>query len=710
MKRVCLVALLGLGAIGVAGAGRHPSSRPQGLLPTSTIPHDASAGATGFSFSSPVRLTLTRNSAINVAVGDANGDGRKDLVLTSIQYDVAWGSLFLQRADGSLAPPVEFALSGAAYNTNPVAFVDLDHDGTDEIVVGQYSGLVVLHLDESGAVSIAENNGARRGCTFLTTGDLNSDGNVDVACHDVKSTITLFYGNGIGGFAPQVELKSSAGNYDLNDFKSLRIADVTRDGRPDLLVTASSVNSFFVHANNGFGGFWPATVYTHPWSPTGTWPAAIQVLDLDGDGVNEVVTASPENQPNGKLNIYRRGASGYLYLSERVPTLDSTTALIVGDVDGDGDDELVAGHATFNAVSVLGADGGGIANQSRFDLPGFGGNDFVRYLQQGHSNGIALGDLNGDGCTDLAGATYSGVILLHGCEPFTNQLPISDFDGDGVSDLLWRDTVTSENYLWQSADIFAWYECALPCPRSTTSQPQATGDFDGDGNSDVFWRDLDTGVNQIWDRLLFPRAITGVTDQGWQVVGAGDFDGDDRSDLLWRNLHTGANTIWKSGNSVTVQATNAVTDLRWEVVGVGDIDGDGRSDILWRHSTSGRNVIWRAGSPGSQLELRGVSNLAWKVAGVGDFNGDGRDDVAWRNTSNGADTIWLSANGATQLAVKGVSNQAWTIAAVGDYNGDGRSDLFWRNVVTGSNVIWRSGSYKQQQAVATFDAGIRLVR
>jgi hypothetical protein len=485
---------------------------------------------------------------------------------------------------------------------------------------------------------------------------------------------------------------------------------VTGDGRPDLLVTASSVNSFFVHTNNGFGGFWPATVYTHPWTPTGVWAAALEVLDLDGDGINEVVTASPDNRPDAALNIYRRGAGGYLYLAGRTPLHDSTTALIADDVDGDGDADLIAGHYGFNAVSLREGGAGGMTEQTRYDLPGFGHLFYAREV--GHSNAISLGDLDGDGCTDLAGATHSGVFLLYGCEPFANQIPVSDFDGDGVADLLWRREASGENEWWQWADWYASPLCARLCAALTGNnwEAQAVGDFDGDGNSDVFWRDRASGANSIAHRSVFQVGITGVANQRWQVVGAGDFDGDDRSDLLWRNLSTGANTIWKSANSTSTQVTDAVTDLRWEVVGVGDFDGDGRADILWRHSASGRNVIWRAGRRTGQQELRRVGNLAWQVAGVGDFDGDWVDDVVWRNTSSGANTVWLSADAEKQQVVKGVSNLAWRIAAVADYNGDNRSDVLWRHGTSGQNIIWRSADSKQQQAVLARDPAWRVVR
>jgi len=687
MKSVWLVAVLALGTINPAGAAE-------------------------FSFSMPSRLTLARHSAENVAIGDANGDGRKDLAVTStlpsFDHQVA---LFLQRADGSFAAPMALLLTNSANETSPVAFVDLVRGGAEEIVVGSpYGGMTIVRVTSTGVLS-ATNYPARRSCRFLAVGDLDMDGNMDIVCHDERSTMTLFYGDGAGGISSTTVLAGSAGAYDMSDFKSVQIADVTGDGLPDLLVTASSVNSFFVHPNNGFGGFWPATVYAHPWSATGVWPAALQALDLDGDGANEVVTASPDIQPDGALNVYRRGPDGFLFLSSRIPVYGSTTALIKGDVDGDGQVDLVTGHYGFNAVTYLRSSAAGLASQVRYDLPGFG-NSIELYRLSGHSNGIALGDLDGDGCTDLAGATYSGVFVLHGCRPFVSRLPVSDFDGDGVSDLLWRNVFTGENYLWQWADLSAYQGCAWPCPlpMNTLWVVEATGDFDGDGNSEVFWRNSASGENAVQTLIAYAKAITGVTNPDWHVVGTGDFDGDDRADLLWRNARTGANSIWKSANSATPQAIPGLGDVRWKVAGVGDFDGDGRSDILWRHSTSGVNVVWRQGNPSLSQAVAAVSNPAWRVAGVGDFNGDGTDDIVWHNPNSGASAIWLSANGATQQSVTQVTNPAWDIAAVGDYNGDGRSDLLWRNASSGANAIWLSADARRQQPVAAFDTSLKLVR
>jgi plastocyanin len=188
-------------------------------------------------------------------------------------------------------------------------------------------------------------------------------------------------------------------------------------------------------------------------------------------------------------------------------------------------------------------------------------------------------------------------------------------------------------------------------------------DFNGDGLSDILWRSTSTGANVIWRSAnsATPTAVTTQANQAWSVVGTGDYNGDGRADILWRNGSTGANVIWRSGSSATPQAvtTRAVT---WRVVGSGDYSGDRIADILWRNTSTGANQIWRSASSATPQAVTTQANLAWNIVGSGDYNDDGRADILWRNSSTGANVIWRSASSATPTAV---STQAtvWIVGA-----------------------------------------------
>src|SRR3546814_7663333 len=91
--------------------------------------------------------------------------------------------------------------------------------------------------------------------------------------------------------------------------------------------------------------------------------------------------------------------------------------------------------------------------------------------------------------------------------------------------------------------------------------------FNGDGVSDILWRNTRTGANTIWksgDRST-EQAVVRVDEQAYKVAGGGDFDGDGVSDILWRNDKTGRNTIWKSGNRSTEKAVVTVSALNYVV-------------------------------------------------------------------------------------------------------------------------------------------------
>jgi cysteine-rich repeat protein len=275
-----------------------------------------------------------------------------------------------------------------------------------------------------------------------------------------------------------------------------------------------------------------------------------------------------------------------------------------------------------------------------------------------------------------------------------------DYNGDGRSDVFWRNLASGGNAIWLSANNAT--PQAVASVSNTDWNVAGLGRFDAGSTSDVVWRNARTGANVIWRSAnhATPLAMAAVTNLAWSIVGVGDFDGDGRSDLFWRNGATGANAIWRSANNRTTQPVSGVSNLAWQVVGVGDFNNDGRSDVFWRNVRTGANVVWRSANPATSQAVTGVSNLAWQVAGTGDFDGDGWDDVFWRNASSGANVIWRRALSTSAQAVTGVSNRDWKVVQTGDYNNDGRTDVLWRNARTGANVVWRSAVASTPQSVA----------
>jgi len=295
---------------------------------------------------------------------------------------------------------------------------------------------------------------------------------------------------------------------------------------------------------------------------------------------------------------------------------------------------------------------------------------------------------------DPGGVGMAGKITVNAAPVVTPRR--SDFNGDGRSDIFWRNGSSGGNALWFSANSAT--QQALPAV-PTAWRVVGLGDYNGDRRADLLWRNFSTGANAMWRsaNAATPQPVSAVGNLSWAVVGSGDYNGDGRADILWRNGSSGANAVWFSANSATQQALIAVPTA-WRVVGSGDYNGDRRADILWRNFATGANAIWRSGNSATRQAVTAVANLSWAVVGSGDYNGDGRSDILWRNGSNGANALWLSANSATQQALPPVPT-AWRVVGSGDYNNDGRADILWRNTSTGANAIWRSANSSTRQAV-----------
>jgi hypothetical protein len=270
----------------------------------------------------------------------------------------------------------------------------------------------------------------------------------------------------------------------------------------------------------------------------------------------------------------------------------------------------------------------------------------------------------------------------------------NDFNGNGRSDILWRndngqlsDWLSNANGGFTANDTNAF--TSVPASWHVAD----TGDFNGDGRSDILWRN-DNGQMSDWlgnanggfapnDANAFTQVST-----DWHITATGDFNGDGRTDILWRN-DNGQLSDWlaNANGGFTPNDSNAFTTVPtvWQVAGTGDFNGDGRDDILWRNS-NGQLSDWLGMASGgftpNDANAFTTVPTSWHVAGTGDFNGDGRGDILWRN-DNGQLSDWLgtASGGFTPNDANAFTTVStdWHVTAVGDYNGDGRSDILWRN-------------------------------
>ena len=426
------------------------------------------------------------------------------------------------------------------------------------------------------------------------------------------------------------------------------------------------------------------TTGTTPPGESGTWQACASDFTFNlyehewtGSTNNSSVALGESGPETGNLVFdecsFRLAGDGGLELY-----------VLLGDPQDPGLELLMAGYVNdsgeIGVALANGVDGDpGNTNKDSADL---------WHLLMMQYTGDPDADADGDGFTNF--------------EEFRMPLPTfntvdQDTNGDGRSDILFRNIVTGANQLYLMDGKSIGQNLAITSVNADW-EIVGRGDYDGDEKSDILWRYTPTGAIWIFfmdgNTVLGSEFVTTISDSNWQIVGNGDYNGDGKSDILLRLTTTG--TVWMfemDGSTITNgTGVGVVPDLNWKIVGSGDYNGDGRSDILWRNVSNGGNWMYLMSGPNivADAGVSTVPDLNWSVVGNGDYNGDGSDDILWRNPVNGTNWLYLM-DGLTIDQSNGISVLAdpnWAIVGDGDYNSDGRADVLWRNTSTGSNYMY----------------------
>ncbi|MEP6847597.1 MAG: VCBS repeat-containing protein [Acidobacteriota bacterium] len=271
-------------------------------------------------------------------------------------------------------------------------------------------------------------------------------------------------------------------------------------------------------------------------------------------------------------------------------------------------------------------------------------------------------------------------------------MPISDFDGDGMSDLSVFRPTDGNWYTLGSGGNVSISNWGLP------TDIAVPGDYDGDGKTDPAIYRPSTGT---WYTLRSADGSVGIA--SWGNPGdkpvPGDYDGDGKVDLAIYRPGTGTWYIVRSSdNGISITTWGNSADIPVQV----DLDGDGKCDpAIYRPSTG----VWYA-----LRSTGGVFIAAWGLSGdkpvPGDYDGDGKDDVAVYRPAAGNWFVLRSSDNGVSITNWG---QPGDVAVPADYDGDGKDDpAVFRNGSwyalrsTGGIMIASWGSAGDQPAPANY--------
>lgn len=264
----------------------------------------------------------------------------------------------------------------------------------------------------------------------------------------------------------------------------------------------------------------------------------------------------------------------------------------------------------------------------------------------------------------------------------------SDYNGDGNSDVLWRNPSNNLMGMWSVSN--GQYSWSLLGQVSTSMNLAGTGDFNGDGTIDILWQDTATSAVSLWSMVNGTPTLSsiGTGSSTMKVAGIGDFNGDGSSDVLWQNPTNNMMGVWSMKNGQPSWSLIDTGSTTMSVAGIGDFNNDGTSDVLWINSTNNLIGVWSMHNNQSSWSLIGQGSTTMKIAGIGDFNGDNIDDILWINPTNNLVGIWSMMSNTPTWSLIGQGSTTMNIAAIGDYNADGTSDILWQNPTNNLLGTW----------------------
>jgi subtilisin family serine protease len=274
--------------------------------------------------------------------------------------------------------------------------------------------------------------------------------------------------------------------------------------------------------------------------------------------------------------------------------------------------------------------------------------------------------------TDARNGITKPRLKLSALTPLTNDKAVSDFDGDGKTDVAVYRSSNSGWYVQRSTNG------AITSQAFGTPEDIATpGDFDGDGKADIA---VFRPSNGYWYLMQSTAGFSArLFGQSGDIPAAGDYDGDGKTDTAVFRPSTGAFYIQRSTAGFTAMQFGTNGDKP----AVGDYDGDGKADVaVFRPS----NGFWYM-----QRSTDGFTGMAFGIstdyAAQGDYDGDGKTDVAVFRPSNG---YWYIMNSSTNGLTATQFGANGDRPAPGDFDGDGRTDTAVFRASSGTWYIMRS--------------------
>ena len=587
------------------------------------------------------------------AFGDMDADGDLDLAIGTNGQ-----GLHLYANDGtSLATSPTRTIAGLGIVTD-LAFADHDDDGALELAIATATGSPVWLLDGDLLGGDGEPTEVTdRSSGGVAWGDWDGDGDLDLAVVNRLSTDSgdgdLVFATGEGELSFLPTWNSDGTGIPAEHSTGAAWADIDGDGDLDLAVSSGLAAGVSIRTNievqPGVHGMEElerigvGTVEEVAWG------------DLNGDGLLDLAMAGgaapddPAGAPAPQVQVLAAGTASLVSRGGPIPD-DTVSDLAWGDLNGDGLLDLATVSFDYPARVYLSGEDGPIWSA-------------VWSSEALSFNAVEWGDIDADGDADLVAAgdfgvrawTNDGGTLVPSTwgaalPPYVSDVAFGDLDADGRLDLAASHSGSSAT-VWLGADPGG--DKAVFASPDSSAFDVAWGDVDGDGDLDlgIAYAHLGVAVHRNDAGVLSPTASWASPYRATHALAWGDWDGDGDLDMAVGNwdspLEIFANT--GSGQFGTAPVWQDDLGLNVDALAWGDVDGDGDLDLavgcydaptlLLRNDDASLVLAWTSQDSSS------ASDVAWA-----DMDNDGDLDLAVAGEYSGSRVYTNPRRGGPRLA------------------------------------------------------------
>mmetsp|Transcript_7804 Transcript_7804/g.12852 ORF Transcript_7804/g.12852 Transcript_7804/m.12852 type:complete len:961 (+) Transcript_7804:106-2988(+) len=338
-------------------------------------------------------VTIQAMGARSAVSADFDGDGRNDLVSASSNDNaVSWyRNLGVDERSGQVVFSIKNKISWDSKGSRIVTVGDVDNDGDVDVVGASYYDSSLRWFENDGTGVFTEHlisSGVNEGQGVILA-DLDNDGDPDIAsASSGDNTIAVFKNINRGIFC---EIKEVVDDNAIGA-RTVVAADLNGDGWLDLASASKDDDSVSWYPNDGAGHFPEKIVISQGEQSTGAY--SLVAVDIDQDGDEDLVVAS---NGNDHVSIWRNDGEGNFEKTLVYDKADFVLSVTAFDFDRDGDIDIAS--ASFFDGRIIwyeNVDGKGYEwrNHTIYDSNPNAGGHYVSY-----------GDMDGDGDQDLIAVT-----------------------------------------------------------------------------------------------------------------------------------------------------------------------------------------------------------------------------------------------------------------------------------------------------------------